>query len=99
MAKPITWQPKPLRQIQALEDYFLNEIGSVQALDNFLEKLDFISKYPTVGRPTGRKNIRYIKVDDHRSIFYRIFTNHLLIILLWDSRQHPDKNPFLKKKR
>ncbi len=102
MGKRITWQSKPIRQMRALERYFRDELGAIQAYDTFLGKLETklsrISKYPESGHYTGRKNIRYIHVDDHRSIFYRIRPDRLQIILLWDSRQYPQKNPFAPKR-
>jgi len=100
MGKRITWQPKPIRQMRTLERYFKDELGTIQAYDIFLEKLEKkiirVSNYPESGHYTGRKNIRYIRIDDHRSIFYRIRPDRLQIILLWDSRLEPKKNPYSK---
>lgn len=88
--------------MQALERYFVEELGTVQAFDTFLEKLgkrlNRITQYPESGHYTGRKNVRYIQVDNHRSIFYRIKSDHLQILLLWDARQDPNKNPFAQKR-
>ena len=102
MGKRIIWQPKPIQQMRALEQYFVEELGTIQAYDAFLEKLEKklsrISNYPESGHYTGRTNIRYFNVDNHRSIFYRIWTDRLQIILLWDARQYPQKNPFTPKR-
>lgn len=101
MVKRITWKPKPLQQIREIERYFKIELGTVQAFDKFLdtlyEKLDRIKKYPESGRPTGYKTVRYCFVDEHRSVFYRITKDKIIILLIWDARQHPDKNPYRKK--
>ncbi len=101
MGKRIIWKPKPQRQIREIERYFKEELGTVQAFDNFLdalyERLTTIADYPESGRPTGYKTVRYWKIDDHRSVFYRIKPDCIVIILIWDARQHPDKNPILKK--
>lgn len=91
----------PIRQMRALEHYFHHELGTYQAFDNFLnklyERLERIAEYPESGHHTGRKNIRYIRIDAHRSLFYRIRPDRIQIILLWDSRQDPVKNPYAKK--
>lgn len=97
MGKRIVWKLKSQRQIREIERYFKEELGTVQAFDNFLdalyECLARIADYPESGRPTGYKTVRYWKVDDHRSVFYRIKPDRIIIILIWNSRQHPDKNP------
>ena len=102
MGKRISWQPKPVSQMRALELYFQQELGATQAFEHFLEKLDAkltrISSFPESGHLTGRTNVRYVRVDKQRNIFYRIRRDHLQILLLWDVRQDPVKNPYLRKK-
>ena len=103
MGKRISWQPKPVRQMEALERYFREELGTVQAFEHFLEKLEAklarISNYPESGHFTGRKNVRYVQIDKQRNIFYRVRRDHLQILLLWDVRQDPVKNPYLRTGR
>ena len=103
MGKRITWKPKPQRQIREIERYFREELGTIQAFDNFLDalykRLGMIADYPESGRPTGYKTVRYWKVDKHRSVFYRIKPDRITVLLIWDSRQHPDKNPYEKKRK
>jgi plasmid stabilization system protein ParE len=103
MGKRIIWQPKPQRQVREIECYFRDELGTIQAFDNFLDalykRLATIADYPESGRPTGYKAVRYWKVDKHRSVFYRIKPDRIVVLLIWDSRQHPDKNPYKKKKK
>ncbi len=86
--------------MRLLERYFKEELGTIQAYDTFLEKLEQklnrISIHPESGHYTGRKNIRYVQVDDQRNVFYRIRQDRLQIILIWDARQHPAKKPYSK---
>lgn len=103
MGKRITWKPKPQRQVREIERYLREELGTTQAFDNFLDalykRLAMIADYPESGRPTGYKTVRYWKVDKHRSVFYRIKPDRITVLLIWDSRQHPGKNPYGKKKK
>lgn len=96
--KPITWQPKPIRQMRELERYWREEQGSSQAFDHFLtklyQKLGRISEFPETGHLTRYNNVRYVRINRHRSVFYRIRKDRLQILLLWDGRQEPTKNPY-----
>ncbi len=98
MGKPIIWKARPLKQVRELQEYFFFELGSSQFFINFLARLNkdlkLISEFPESGRPTGRKNVRYVNLGDKRSVFYRIHLNHISILLIWDSRWNPDKNPY-----
>ncbi len=40
MGKPVIWQPRILRQIRETILYFQEELGSEQAVENFLDRLD-----------------------------------------------------------
>ncbi len=101
MGKRVTWKPKPLRQIREIESYFIRELGTFQAYDNFLDalysRLTRIVEHPESGRPTGYKSVRYWRIDDHRCVFYRITKDKIIILLIWDTRQNPERNPFWKK--
>jgi plasmid stabilization system protein ParE len=99
MGKAIIWQPRVLEQVRSIIEYFREEIESEQAIENFLDKLDekseFISKYPDAGRPSTKKDVKYILIDKNRSLFYRIKKDRILMILLWNSKMNPSKNPYL----
>jgi plasmid stabilization system protein ParE len=98
VGRKISWQPKPIRQIRALERYWREEQGTTQTFDYFLmklyQKLERIAEYPEIGHLTRYDNVRYVRIDRHRSIFYRIRKDRLQILLLWDGRQEPSKNPY-----
>ncbi len=34
------------------------------------------------------------KVDKHRNLYYRIEGNKLIVVYLFDTRQHPNNNPY-----
>jgi len=52
------------------------------------ESLNLIRKYPCIGKPTNRKNIR-IKIVRDYFLIYEITNNEIVILRIWDSRQNP----------
>jgi toxin YoeB len=52
------------------------------------ESLNLIQKYPCIGKPTNRKNIR-IKVVRDYFLIYEITNNEIVILRIRDSRQNP----------
>ena len=76
---------------------YLEENFSKQAADNFVdtvsEKIDWVSKFPTVGRiAPKRKTVRFILAGKNRRLYYRIDGATIIISHIFDTRQHPDKN-------
>lgn len=80
--------------------YFREELGSEQAAENFLTRLerraDWVSEYPEAGHPTSKHDVRHAKVDKNRSVFYRIKPKHIQMIFLWNWRRDPAQNPYLR---
>jgi hypothetical protein len=51
-------------------------------------------KDPTRGRtaPTS-KTLQFLNIDKHRQLFYRMRGTTLVIVDIFDTRQHPSKRP------
>ena len=98
MGKPVSWQPRILRQIRETILYFQEELDSEQAVENFLDRLDqkadWVSRHAEAGHPTSKPDVRHVKVDKNRSVFYRIKSGRVLLIFLWDWRRNPEQNPY-----
>ena len=84
--------------MDAWVDYFEKEI-SFQAASNLIktvrDKVNFISKYPTTGRPAkNMKTVRFINIDKSRQLFYRVHGTTLYITDLFNVKQNPDNRPY-----
>lgn len=98
MAISVHWHNDAIRNLTEIVDYF-ESAGEIQSAFNFrermIDRIDFILKYPGVGRPSkSRKNLRYILVDKHRRMYYRHTSKSLTILAFFDARQDPGKAPF-----
>jgi plasmid stabilization system protein ParE len=97
MGKRVIWKTKPKLQVRAIEAYLRAEFGG-KAVDNFLDKmyakLEQVSNYPEIGRPTRFKTIRRIKAGKFNHLYYRIHGSKIFILFVWDGRQDPGKNPY-----
>lgn len=98
MEKPIDFSPESLEDIDQAVRY-LEENFSVQAGEKFLAniqaKVPRISAYPESGRPSkAHPSIRYVLVDKHHRLYYRIRQHRITVLSLFDTRQDPVKSPF-----
>jgi len=98
MAISVNWHNDALRDLTDIVDY-LESAGEIQAAYSFkermIDRIDFVSKYPGVGRPSkSRKNLRYILIDKHRRMYYRYTSRALTILAFFDASQDPNKAPF-----
>ena len=59
------------------------------------QMLELLKKQPLIGRPVkNRPNIRYVKVGRYQRMYYRLHSNTMYIVRLFDMRQDPKKDPF-----
>ncbi len=67
---------------------------AVNFVANVYETIDKIKEHPTRGRtvPTS-KTLQFLNIDKHRQIFYRVKDSTLVIVNIFDTRQHPSKRP------
>jgi toxin YoeB len=56
----------------------------------FKEATNFISEYPTVGKQTDDKDVRFKIVRDYL-MFYEINESAVVILTIFDSRRNPEK--------
>lgn len=98
MAKTIIWTKKALGKLDEILGYLENESSEESASRFFqivLDKLEVLSRYPEIGRKSKKKKtIRFQKIDKNRNVYYRIEGKKLIVIYFFDTRQHPDRNPF-----
>jgi plasmid stabilization system protein ParE len=56
-------------------------------------RLKLIAHYPRMYQETSRLGVRAFSCD-YFKIFYRIYTDYILVEAIFDTRQDPDKSPF-----
>jgi plasmid stabilization system protein ParE len=94
MFREIIWSTRALTEWVAILNYWTNRNKSYTysiALDRLLkEKFDLIGKSPDIGKVTDFPTVR-IKVIRYYLVYYRIQSDHIEILAIWDSRRDPKK--------
>jgi plasmid stabilization system protein ParE len=75
--------------------YYIQDKFGTQAVIDFrdlvFESVDLIESFPHIGSlEFAHKNIRGLVVHRRLKVFYRVKNNRILILRLFDTRQHPD---------
>ncbi len=77
--------------LQYIEVTFGNQAG-IRFKSLVFEFATILQSFPEIGSiEFEAKNIRGSVVHNRLKIFYRIKKNHVIILRLFDTRQHPDK--------
>ncbi len=92
MVEKIIWRKRALYRLEKLLPYLTEEFGEKVA-ETFLERLntelELISEFPELGpkHPTKNQHLRVM----HRltSIIYKITSNQLIVLDIWDNRRKP----------
>ena len=79
---------------------YLEKEWSKTVADNFVAilegRIETLSRQPYIGTPSGMKNVRTILISKHNRLYYRIKSNKIEIITLFDTRMDPKKNRYNK---
>lgn len=93
MGKEVKWTNRAIVDRTNIYKYWLqrNQSNSYpQKLEELFEKsAEIIGKFPNIGRPTDYRNVLAKVVRGHK-IFYRIKSDKIEILRVWDTRQHPN---------
>jgi plasmid stabilization system protein ParE len=62
-------------------------------VDELLVKIKTLSIQPSMGMASRNvPAVRSIKISKHNRLYYRIENDKLVLLNIFDTRQHPDKN-------
>ncbi|MEE4287606.1 MAG: type II toxin-antitoxin system RelE/ParE family toxin [Mariniphaga sp.] len=94
MARRIIWVLQAQKDRKEILAYWKDRNKS----DHYSKKLDKLfrdalkltAKYPWIGKPTNKQNIR-IKIVRSYFLIYEIGTEEIIVLRIWDSRQNPKK--------
>jgi addiction module RelE/StbE family toxin len=93
MAKKIRWTNRAIMDRTNIYRYWLERNQSntyPEKLEKLFEKsADIISIFPHIGTSTNYREV-YAKIVRDYKIFYRIKSDEIQILRVWDTRQHPD---------
>ena len=59
--------------------------------------IDFIAEYPNMFRKTTKRNVHEALITPHNLLIYKIYPNHIDLLLFWDTRKNPRKKLSKKK--
>ncbi len=98
MAYKIVWTDTASEDFESIINYLLIN----WSLDVVLEfdviakrKVHTISQQPFIGNISKiDANVRSILITKHNRLFYRISSNQIEILNIFDTRQHPNKNKY-----
>jgi plasmid stabilization system protein ParE len=98
MVTKVIWNKAASRTFDDITICMVDNI-SLQSAQNFAvsvyEKIDYIIKYPFVGRKVrGTKSLKMLNIGKHHHIYFRVHGNTLFISDFFDTRQNPDKRPY-----
>ena len=91
MAKKIRWTTRSIIDRTNIYKYWLerdqSDIYSEKLEQLFEKSAEIISNFPNIGTRTSYRNV-YSKIVRDYKIFYRIETDEIQILRVWDTRQH-----------
>lgn len=97
MAKEIIWSPQSESTFYKVLEY-LQENWTEKEINYFLaatEKvINYIAENPLMFRKTNKRNIHEALVTPQNLLIYKIYSNHIVLITFYDTRQSPRKKKF-----
>jgi plasmid stabilization system protein ParE len=95
MKRAIIWSPRATEEYLDLIDYLLNKWGEKvtrKLIERIQDVLEVISERPEIYPATSkRENIRRCVVSKQTSLYYRVKTDKIELIMLFDNRRDPSK--------
>jgi plasmid stabilization system protein ParE len=95
MARKIIWTKRAQEERKEIL-VFWNERNQTNIYSRKLnelikDSLQLICKFPFIGKPTNRENVR-VKILKNYLIIYQITTTDIIVLSIWDNRQSPAKS-------
>lgn len=95
MARQIIWTIRAQRERKEIL-IFWNErnqssIYSHKLNELIKDSLKLICKFPFIGKPTNKVNVR-VKILKNYLLIYQITATEIIVLSIWDNRQNPQKS-------
>ena len=96
MALEVVWTENAIQDYKLVIDYLLLE-WSLPVAEKFAENLDkridVLSRFPNIGIASKKDlSIRSIVITKHNKLYYRLLSEKIEILNIFDTRQNPQKN-------
>ena len=96
MAFEVEWTDPVLKDLKSIVCYIETDWSHVMGdkfVDEVLARLKVLTKQPFMGMvSTKNTSIRSIKISKYNRLYYRIEGERLVLLNIFDLRQHPVKN-------
>jgi len=91
----VVWNRKAVRQFEKIQEYLSKEFGD-KTTEEFTKRvfnfLDLLSNYPDLGTVENKeRNIRGFLLHRHTTLFYKIGSDKICLLAMFDNRQDPKK--------
>ena len=97
MVKTVKMNQAATLAISLIAEYLEAEYSyqtAIHFVDNVYKTIDKIKEHPTRGRTSpSSKTLQFLNIDKHRQLFYRVRGSILIVVNVFDTRQHPNKRP------
>jgi plasmid stabilization system protein ParE len=95
MALSVIWSPRALENLHQVIEY-LEMNWTDKVVKNFVLRMDtlvkLIGERPTLFKQISSKNpVREALITEHNLLLYRVYKNHIVLLAVFDTRQHPRK--------
>ncbi len=94
MVRRIIWTRRAsIVFLEILEFYFIRnrtKTYSKKINSEIKQILNLLGKHPFLGKKTNKENVRVL-IKGNYQIYYKPKTDKIIVLLVWDSRQNPDK--------
>ena len=90
--KQISWTKTSLSELENILAFYL-ERNQSSVYSNWLlleieKRINLISHYSKIGRKTDITNLRLFPFNNY-GIFYKIYSNKIVIVSIWDFQRNP----------
>jgi len=98
MAYKEAWTPQAHRDYEGIIEYLLKE-WSTKVADNFIQdiekQMDYVKKHPYMFPESAIKaGVRRIVVKEQVALYYRIQSDTIEVLTIFDTRQSPENLSF-----
>ena len=95
MALEIVWSPRSERNLDSIIEYLKTDWTEREAA-NFIKQVskitNLVSESPLLFRAlTGEHNVREAVITKHNLLIYRVHSDRIEILAVFDTRQNPKK--------
>ena len=91
--RKVIWSSRAKVDLFEILDFFYQRNGtksySKKLNSTFRKSVKLLAKHSDIGVPTDIQNVRNLLEGDY-SIFYKIESDIIEILTIWDNRQNPD---------